>query len=196
MNRTIITIIVSVIVTGGLVAYFYGGRPATTTPVVLSDGYAVENGKVYYITLSPQRSDFEVKDADVATFEIPGDGWGKDAKNVFYLGFTTRPADASTPTIDALSFTSVAGTYFGKDNQAIYIPSFVYNPDGTGTYVYSVFPGADPATFVIVKLLMYAKDKSNVWYIAPGEGGPAREKMVGANPAECTADNLKGCEAQ
>lgn len=203
MKKIILGILAVLLIIGGVVWYQNNrANKVALQPIggsglpMLHDGYVVKNDKVYYVSLSPQKNEFEMKDADVSTFTPLQNGWGKDVNHVYYYGYTTHPADGSVPTIHINTFTSIPDTFYAKDDQAVYFPNFVNNPDGTGTYVYNVFPNADPATFVIVKPLMYAKDKNHVWDIQQGEGGPARQEIKGANPAMCTADNLKGCEAK
>lgn len=168
----------------------------STSQPLLANGYEIKGGEVYWVSISPQRTEVPVPDADAKTFVPLENGWGKDAYSAYYNGYAMRPADASVPSIHLSVFASIPNTFYAKDDQAVYFPSFSYDTDGGGTYVYDVFPGADPGTFVIVEPLEYAKDKSHVWDIQPGEGGPARAEIRGADPAACTADNLEGCEAR
>ncbi|CAN5678546.1 hypothetical protein BH11PAT2_BH11PAT2_07600 [soil metagenome] len=200
MKRQIILlgILLLALIIGGLALEKYHQNPLSykeaTIPLV-HDGYIVKASAVYWVALSPQRIETKLANVDSSTFVSLENGWGKDSTHIYYNGYLTRQADASVPAIHTNAFTSIPDTFYAKDDQAVYFPNFINNPDGTGTYTYSVFPDADPSSFVIVKPLTYAKDKSHVWSIQQSEGGPARKVLLGANPLTCTADNLKGCEA-
>jgi hypothetical protein len=196
MSRSIVmgAFVVVAAVVGAL--YLAATRPSATPQPLLANGYEIKGGEVYWVSISPQRTEVPVPGADAETFVPLENGWGKDAYSAYYNGYTMRPADASVPSIHLSVFASIPNTFYAKDDQAVYFPSFSYDANGGGTYVYDVFPDADPGTFVIVEPLEYAKDKSHVWDIQPGEGGPARAEIRGADPAACTADNLEGCEAR
>lgn len=179
---------------GGFAVWKFQPAPSQSPSPLLQNGYVVRDGNVYWEAVSPQRSDVEIPTADASTFVPLENGWGKDAKHVYFNGYAARPADASVPGIDIPTFTSIPETFYGKDKKAVYFTTYAINPDNTITYTYEVFPDADGATFEIVEPLKYAKDKSHVWSIQPGEGGPAREVIRGANPAECASDNLEACD--
>lgn len=163
-------------------------------PVGAANIYVIKNGKVYHVNLSPQRSEYEMTDADAATFVSLGNDWGKDAKHVFDVGYTVTPESSSTPAIDLPTF---GISPILKDKNAVYTVDFKYQTDGSGKggYVYSVLEGVDPNTFVMTDNSSYAKDKSNVYYLG---GGGVFKKIERADPAtfkvlaECASAPMKG----
>lgn len=256
----------------------HSNAPATRPPGVYAQ-YVIKDGKVYWDEymqvqwddnkIHDQVNEWEMKEADAKTFTAIGGDWGKDAKNVFYQGM--RAVSASpTPTADVRTLAAVPESYFIKDARAVYFPVYSSRIEG---WAYTVFAGADPATFEKFKDVPYAKDKNHVYFldiyddnqpiagldpatfrvigecgwgetyhyyavadsrsvyavdkIVPGADpatfqivglvdnnpgglssgtGYAKDKnhaykgctkiVPGVNPAQCTAENLKGCEAQ
>lgn len=148
-------------------------------PVGAANIYVIKNGKVYHVNLSPQRSEYEMTDADAATFVSLGNDWGKDAKHIFDVGYTVTPESSSTPAIDLPTF---GISPILKDKNAAYTVDFKYQTDGSGKggYVYSVLEGVDPNTYVMTDNPSYAKDKSNVYYLG---GHGVFKRVEGADPA-------------
>ncbi|MCK5591095.1 MAG: DKNYY domain-containing protein [Candidatus Pacebacteria bacterium] len=107
--------------------------------------------------------------ADTVTFESFGYGYAKDANSVYYDGKVVQG-------VDLLTFKHVGGSY-SKDKNNIYVS-------------HEKLEGADLTTFEYVSG-HYAKDKNNVYYNYSPFGWGINE---GANPANCTKENLNGCE--
>ena len=108
--------------------------------------YKIEDGKVYYgLDVNPMpdvvtiKKETEIKDADAKTFKIMSD-YGKDKKNVYYMGKKVKNADAKTFEIigykPEYSFTAVC-YFYGKDKKNVY-------------YYGTVLKGADAKTFKVL----------------------------------------------
>ena len=183
---TIIIIALILIITG---AAWFGITHLFTSQKIIS-GYVVKNDKVYYDTVmqisrtSTQQkiSELEVVGADAKTFIILADGWGKDINNVYYVGFTVKPESSSIPPINLPTFTATRSLYgpIGKDKNGVYTIAFVYSIDGSGNadWEYQLLEGADSSTFLVMDELPYAKDKTNVYYLARAYGV---RKIAGAD---------------
>lgn len=111
------------------------------------------------------RSDIrELTGVDSGTFKSVGNSYARDKNHAYFLDENIKGADPIT-------FQSI---------------SFVYSKDKD--YVYErghILENADPYTFQLVDGNNYVKDKTYVWDY---DG-----KVTGANPANCTKENVVGC---
>jgi hypothetical protein len=147
--------------------------------------YEVQNG--YY---------WLIPGVDPKTFVVVNSQYAKDAHAVYYIQnngstYDVLPiADLDPSTFRVIGVCGGAETY---QSYAVADAHSVYAVD-------QAVPAADPATFTIVGLVVnnpdglssetgYAKDKNHVYK-------SCSEVVPGVNPAQCTADNLKGCEAK
>lgn len=185
---------------------FYQGTlamPASSTPTAdlrllasvpnsyfLKDDYAV----YFPVSRSEGWAYMVLGGADATTFAVIKDmPYAKDKNYIYYFGIyddnkVISGLDPSTfRVVGECGWAETYHSYAVADSRAVYV-------------VDQPVPGADPATFQIVGLVEnnpeglstgtgYAKDKNRVY-----KG--CTEIVPGVNPAQCTADNLKGCEAQ
>ena len=189
---------------------FYQGllaMPDSSTPTAefsmlfsVPNSYFIKDSYAVYFPVYSSQSQGEdwaykvLGGADAATFTAIKDmPYAKDKNHIYYLGIYDD--NHAIEGLDPVTFRVVgecgwAETYHSyavADSRAVYV-------------VDQPVAGADPATFQLVGLVDtnpdglstgvgYAKDKNHVY-----KG--CTEIVPGINPAECTADNLKGCEAQ
>lgn len=185
---------------------FYQGTlavPASSTPVVdthtltvVPESYFVKDARAVYFPVYSSRIEgwtyTVLAGADPATFErIKDVPYAKDKNRVYFLGIydDNRPIAGLDPAtfrvVGECGWAETYHSYAVADSLAVYA-------------VDQPVAGADPTTFQIVGLVDnnpgglstgtgYAKDKNHVY-----KG--CTEIVTGVSPAQCTADNLKGCE--
>ncbi|MFI5260317.1 MAG: DKNYY domain-containing protein [Candidatus Paceibacteria bacterium] len=170
------------------------------TFVTLSNAYEKDINNVYYLSII-------VDGADPKTFQVIGGFYAKDTKNVYELNRIIAGADLKTAVLlwsnpkvsqneylkdkdsvyldwvkiqnaDPATFTYI-GNGYSKDKNSVYFAG-----DGMGPISYSIVQGSDLATIVPVVGTDYAKDKNHVYYYG---------KQTGANPENCTTENVAGC---
>jgi hypothetical protein len=124
---------------------------STLVPKTYS-GYTLQNGKVYYYTVTSGRTPetavdrYEVIGADPLTFMALNSNEGKD-KNHLYVTTTQAVLSgpgASTLDLSTLSWLSVGAGGLFKDQHAVYTISYDNQSGLDNTYVVTAIPGADP----------------------------------------------------
>ncbi len=142
----------------------------------------------------------ELEDADPQTFEVLTLWYAKDVQRVYSsLEYHVSPIIGA----DSKTFITIDG-YYGKDKNNVYFYGVEIKDSDSETFVglgidvqyakdiknvyhrEKLIEDADPETFKIVNR-QYTKDKNNVY-----DWGKIVE---GVDPANCTAENLEGCEA-
>ena len=119
-----------------------GANPKTIK--VLNIAYIKDDKTVF--------SDFSfsntLKNADVKSFEVLGQYYGKDKNNVYLMGEKIKKADVKTfQVISEESF-----KHYSKDKNNVYLETYIIE-------------GADPKTFEIIKEKpTYSKDKKYLYY--------------------------------
>lgn len=177
---------------GGLILHFVGGcLPQASAAELLSNGYSVDRGSVYY------RGD--ELDIDASGFEVLGDHWLKNNTQVYFM-FTPRSGQEIrsglwsegedgdfyklnsmlglfSKGVDAKSFTLVTD-YLAADKSQVY-----YFNTHAPVKAPSVLKNADPETLFIIDK-DYARDKDRVFYTRRHFGPCTIEK---ADPGTFTA---------
>ncbi len=168
----------------------------TATLVSVPNSYFIKDAHAVYFPTNRTEgwSYTALAGADPATFEVVKDvPYAKDKNQVYFLGIydDNRPIAGLDPAtfrvIGECGWGETYHTYAVADAQSVYA-------------IDKIISGADPATFTIVGLVDinpeglssgvgYEKDKNHVYK-------SCSEIIPGVNPAQCTADNLKGCETQ
>ena len=180
----------------------------------LGKGYAKDKNYVYYSFMKGLDSEVGIiKEADMETFEYLDNFYAKDKDHVYELGEVSEEENWRTGEVseekDPATFeilnryitkdkdnvyyyvlTSAKGIFREADSATFEILGDRYYKDKDNVYYdyhdYNKIEGADPVTFEVLSE-GYSKDKNYVY--------KNRKIVEGADPINCTAENLEGCKA-
>ena len=159
--------------------------------------YAKDKNNVYYIG---SYASFEVVDnVDVDTYEVVGTcgcvekscaSYTKDKNTVWCGGSKLEDADPTSFEIVGTIYDGMASASVGLDNNNMYLQSKKIDLDRTSLefLIYSDYGDS----------IKYVKDKNGVYlpYLTTWSSEANHlTKIEGVDPANCTVDNLVGCEA-